>query len=185
MAGVNSDTTGGAIPDVREADSVEVEAGDAGEPAAARVAVLLLHGLGESEILGICRDRLGLTADAARLALAEARGRILDAARQTRDESRATAIARLNDLYSRAVRAKDTRTAMMAQRELNRLQKLYEDAPEEEGAEDTEHLSREMEVVRGHLIPLQLAPADYPLSEHARLAAQIVRGTRATVRDAP
>ena len=58
----------------------------------------------------------------------QARKRITVAADYTRDEQLGKAVIRLDDLYAKSIAAQDTRTALQAQRELNRLLSLYADA---------------------------------------------------------
>lgn len=59
------------------------------------------------------------------------------------------ALVRLNDLFARSLAANDCKTALQAQRELNRLAE--------------------------HLLPLGLADHNYPFEENARLVADFVR----------
>ena len=61
---------------------------------------------------------------------------------------------------------------------MNKLQALYDakDAPKDEEAMKRESASEvELVDIASHLVPLGLAPADYPLEEHARIAADVVR----------
>jgi hypothetical protein len=100
------------------------------------------------------------------------------AAEYNRDELRGTALTRLNDLYSRCIRAggegigPNLAKALDVQRELNRLTGLYRQpslaAMDSGGGEAAE----ELEAVGEYLLPLALTSESYPLREHARLAAQ-------------
>ena len=62
-----------------------------------------------------------LVADQADAAIEIARGKIRDAIGVDREERTGEAIVRLNDLYERSLRIQDCKTALAAQKELNRL----------------------------------------------------------------
>jgi len=112
--------------------------------------------------------------------IAEARKRLTLAAEYNRDEMLGTALTRLNDLYSRCIRTAgegsgpNLAKALDVQREINRLTGLYRPAslgsyavPGQPG-----EAAEELAAVGEHLFPLALAGDNYPLREHARLAAQ-------------
>lgn len=109
----------------------------------------------------------------------QARRKLTLAADYNRDEQLGTAVTRLNDIYARAIRAQDIKTGLVAQKELNKLLDLYRMTPEHAGdateGEDSGPQQAELDAIRGHLLPLNLAEASYPLREHARIAAEIVR----------
>jgi hypothetical protein len=112
----------------------------------------------------------------ARKLVADARKRLTRAAAYNRDEQLGTAVTRLNALYQQATEAKDSKTALQAQREINRLLDLYA-SPEREagdGAGDTA-LRRQLDLIAGYLLPLKLAGEHYPVEEHARIAADVIR----------
>ena len=153
-------------------------------PQAARdkIVLLLINGVAAESAELVCVTQFGMSAQDAKDIVSDARRRITVAADYTRQEQIGTAVMRLNDLYSKSIAAKDVRVALQAQRELNRLYGLYGDSNEPQQPEQSEEGSgaaSELEAVRGHLVPLGLAPAEYPVSEHARIAAAIVMSAQA------
>jgi hypothetical protein len=102
--------------------------------------------------LGVGPDQIGPM-------VAEARRRLTLAAEFNRDEQLGTAIARLNECYSKASKDKDVRTCVQAQKELNRLLDLYRSTTTvtagSAGADQA--AAQELASVRAHLLPLKLA----------------------------
>jgi len=141
-----------------------------------RVVLLLINGMSINAAETFCVQQ-GADLDEAKRIVAEARKRITVAADYTRDEQFGRAIMRLEDLYAKSIAAQDVRTALQAQRELNRLLCLY--TPREDtgtpGGEDQAVIRRQLELIAGYLLPLQLAEPQYPVEEHARLAADVIR----------
>ena len=90
-----------------------------------RLVLLLTNGMTIETAEGYCVRQAGCDPDAARRIVAEARQRITVAADYARDEQLGKAVMRLDDLYAKSIAAQDTRTALQAQRELNRLLGLY------------------------------------------------------------
>lgn len=144
-----------------------------------RVLLLLINGMSIHAAESFCLQQ-GTEPAAAREIVADARQRITVAADYTRDEQLGRAIMRLDDLYAKAIAEKDTRTALQALRELNRLLSLYspKDHPQHPGEGDTASMKQQLDLIAGHLLPLELADASYPLEEHARLAADLIRRMR-------
>lgn len=110
--------------------------------------------------------------------LLEVSRRLLAAADVDRERELGTAIVRTDTIFRKAMVEGDNKTALAAQRELNRLLGLYRDG-EEAGATKTDFQAAAnaveiLEAVKRHLLPLKLAPADYPIQEHARIAATII-----------
>lgn len=143
-----------------------------------RVLLLLLNGMSPQAAEAFCHNR-GQSPDAARQIVAEARKRITLAAEFSRDEQLGKAVSRLEDLYAKSVVAQDIRTALQAQRELNRLLSLYsrplqEDCPRDEGA------AQRLELIERYILPLHLTDASYPIEEHVRIAADILRAREGT-----
>jgi hypothetical protein len=141
-----------------------------------KLVLLLVSGLRESAILKAA-GKLGLTGDAAVAALAEARAQISAAAGIDRTVEAGTAYTRLQDLYRRALAVQDTKTALTAQRELNKLLNLYSTplAPQTTTQDGT---VAEIAAARAYLEPLNLGRPDDSLAELARLAvARIVELT--------
>ncbi len=94
----------------------------------------------------------------------------------TKREQIGQAVARLDAMFKAATAAKDSKTALQAQRELNRLLDLYTGpGRSESGGEEVTDLRRQLDLIAGHLLPLKLADEGYPVEEHARLAAEFIR----------
>ncbi len=143
-----------------------------------RVTLLLINGMSPESAEGYCLQQ-GLPPDESRAIVKEARARITVAADYTRDEQLGRAVMRLDDLYAKSIAAQDTRTALQAQRELNRLLSLYapRSDPSADGEDDLDvaALRRALDLIASYLLPLNLADPHYPVEEHARIAAEIIR----------
>ena len=143
-----------------------------------RVLLWMVSGLAGADLETACVAKLDVDPASVKAVVAEARKRLTLAADYNRDELLGTALTRLNDLYSRCIRAgaegsgPNLAKALDVQREINRLTGLYRQpslaAMESGGGEDGE----ELEAVGEYLLPLALTSESYPLREHARLAAQ-------------
>ena len=144
-----------------------------------RVVLLLINGVSVTAAESYCMTQ-GVGPDDAGRIVGEARKKITVAADYTRDEQLGRAIMRMEDLYAKSITAQDVRTAIQAQRELNRLLSLYTPRGDTgtPAAEDVALLRRQIELISGYLLPLQLTDAQYPIEEHARLAADAIRRTR-------
>ena len=141
-----------------------------------RAILLLINGMSTDAVESWCLQQ-GQPADQARITVAEARKRITVAAEFTRDEQLGKAVMRLENIYSKATADNDTRTALQAQRELNRLLSLY-DGRQDSASEEQEpgsDAARVLEMIAGYLLPLHLAEPTYPVQEHARIAAEVIR----------
>lgn len=141
-----------------------------------RLVLMLVSGVTPESAERAAVEKMGIAIRTAKRLIRKARQSITLAAGFNRDDEIGTAYLRLNDLFSRALKTQDTKTALAAQRELNRLMALYEQPPAEadDGGADA-HETQELDLIRQHLLPLQLAPDTYPLHEHARIAADLVR----------
>jgi len=142
-----------------------------------RLVLLLVSGMSTEAAEGYCVRHGGMDLDTARRTVAEARQRITVAADYARDEQLGKAVMRLDDLYAKSIAAQDARTALQAQRELNRLLGLYwaDGAAGETTDTDAQETVRRLELIAGYLIPLKLTDERYPVEEHARLASDIIR----------
>jgi hypothetical protein len=141
------------------------------------VVLLLISGMSAEAAEGFCLQQ-GAAPEEAKQYVAEARKRITVAADYARDEQLGKAVIRLDDLYAKSIAAHDTRTALQAQRELNRLLSLYADARRTDPTSeepDGPALRRQLDLIAAYLVPLKLADAAYPVEEHARVAAEIIR----------
>ena len=140
-----------------------------------RVVLLLTNGMTVEAAEGYCVKQGGLDSGAAARLVAEARQRITVAADYARDEQLGKAVMRLDDLYAKSIAAQDTRTALQAQRELNRLLGLYSMADSGAAADTDDDAARRLELIASYLLPLGLTDSRYPVEEHARVAAEILR----------
>jgi len=141
-----------------------------------RAVLLLINGMSVNAAETFCIQQ-GADADEAKRIVAEARKRITVAADYARDEQFGRAIMRLEDIYAKSVAAQDTRTALQAQRELNRLLSLYGprgDTGTPGNGEDAVK-RKQIELIEGYLLPLALTDPAYPIEEHARIAAELIR----------
>ena len=145
-----------------------------------RVLLWMVSGLAGADLETACVAKLDVDPAHVKAVIAEARKRLTLAAEYNRDELLGTALTRLNDLYSRCIRAgvdgngPNLAKALDVQRELNRLTGLYRPASLGSYAEAGQfsEAAEELEAVGEHLLPLALTSESYPLREHARLAAQ-------------
>ena len=140
-----------------------------------RVVLLLTNGMSVEAAEGYCIKQGTLDPEAARRLVSEARQRITIAADFARDEQLGKAVMRLDDLYAKSIAAHDTRTALQAQREINRLMGLYASADVVGAAEGDDDAARRLELVASYLLPLNLTDERYPVEEHARIASEIIR----------
>ena len=148
------------------------------EKRALDMAVLLLtKGMGHPAVATYLTTNMSVPAAQAEAVVKEARRRLTVAAEFDRDEEIGKAVLRLEDLFRTSLLAKDTRTALQAQRELSRLLRLYDRDDPGETPEEGEHSEAEqrLHVVEGYLLPLKLTNEEYPVEEHARVAADIIR----------
>ena len=143
-----------------------------------RVLLWMVYGLAGADLESACVAKLDVDPSQVRAVIAEARKRLTLAAEYNRDELLGTALTRLNDLYSRCIRTAgegsgpNLAKALDVQREINRLTGLYLQ-PRLAGMDSgSSEAGEELAAVGEHLFPLALANENYPLREHARLAAQ-------------
>src|SRR5450759_3600171 len=143
-----------------------------------RVLLWMVSGMSDADLATACVAKLDVDPAQVKAIIAETRKRLTLAAEYNRDELLGTALTRLNDLYSRCIRAgKDDAgpnlaKALDVQREINRLTGLYRQNSLAGLDSGSSEASEELEAVGEHLLGLNLASSAYPLREHARLAAQ-------------
>ncbi len=117
---------------------------------------------------------------AATEAVKKAAKKITTAADYNRTKEAGTAYFRLNDIYKKALKSADIKTALAAQKEISKLIGLYggvvQNMASDDGESDITDSQAELTAIGKHLLPLGLAPDDYPLKEHARIAAEKIRG---------
>jgi hypothetical protein len=94
----------------------------------------------------------------------------------TRNAQIDEAVARLNDLYKLARERDDVRAAISAQRELDRLLLAGEPVDRVDvGGVDAGVAGDRLRTIERYLLPLGLVDQSYPVEEHARIAAEMVR----------
>ena len=124
-----------------------------------KLILLIVSGVGESDLLKAAVEKLSLSPAQAARSLKSARRKITIAADFNRDAEVGTAYLRLNDLYTRCLKIQDTRTALAAQRELNKLLNLYEQPAAMEAAGAVAYVSKSvpaeelLAVIRGRDLP--------------------------------
>jgi hypothetical protein len=141
-----------------------------------RVLLWMVSGLSGADLETACVAKLEVDPTQVKAVIAEARKRLTLAAEYNRDELLGTALTRLNDLYSRCIRAggdtgPNLAKALDVQREINRLTGLYR-PPGVAAVDASGDAAEELAAVGEYLLPLGLTSEAYPLREHARLAVQ-------------
>lgn len=139
-----------------------------------RILMLLINGVSVEKATTYCMTHLGLSEDKAKEAVSEARKKLTLAADFARDEQLGTAITRLNNIYTIAMRVDDIKTALQAQRELNKLMNLY-GGPTNDNINIDEEMADTLETIEKYILPLNLVSNEYPIEEHVRVAAEIIR----------
>ncbi len=154
-----------------------------------KIIIALVSGASNEMAEQICVSKLGLKLKDAKSAIIDARKQITVAADFNRVDELGTAIIRLQDVYAKSMRVQDTKTALAAQKELNKLLDLYRAVEHAQSmGGDLEAVSiaeQELAAIAQHLLPLNLAKKDYPLSGHARIVAEKLRRlqSEATAKD--
>lgn len=133
-----------------------------------RAILMIVSGLTVENTASTLVTKLGLTPAKAEAIAKKAEKRIVLAANYDRTRELGTAIARLNDLYRRAVAIQDTKTALQIQREINKLLDLY-DRPIPAETEDLNDAAAAL--ARRYLQGLGLGDDTTPLPELCRRAA--------------
>lgn len=144
-----------------------------------KVVLLLVSGLAADTVLHACVEKLELSPDEAAEAVAAAQTKITLASNYDRQQQIGKAVTRLEDLYGRALRTNDVKTALGIQRETSRLLQLYGQADADDtlaGDGENPDLAREAAEARTYLASAGLGRAGDGLAELARLAvAEIAR----------
>lgn len=144
-----------------------------------KIVLLMVSGLSKKELTEACVIKFAIPPEEVDHFVKEARTKITRTAEYDKDEELGISITRMNDIYRRAIKGQDIKTALMAQKELNKLMDLSKDTGSEgqDGNKQTNFLGEieELDAIAGHLLPLELADKDYPLREHARIAAERIR----------
>jgi hypothetical protein len=138
-----------------------------------RIVLLLINGFTVEAVTEQCMKH-GMKKAAAKRAVNAARKRLALAAEVEREEYLGKAVMRLEDLYAKSQAAKDIKSALAAQKELNRLLELGngDAAKKDEAKSEAEQC---LAAIREMLFPLQLADETHPLQEHVRVAVELIR----------
>lgn len=131
--------------------------------------VLMLVSNVPPDAIAASADKLDTTPQVLAAAVTEARRQITLAADFHRDREIGLAYKRLNEIFRRSLAIQDGKTALAAQKELNKLLRLYEPGPAGP-VEVTTDGGSDAAAAREHLATLGLADEDEPLAELARLA---------------
>ena len=129
--------------------------------------VMLCNGVSAGAVEEAIAKTFSLPLPKARSVVQAAKRKIVQAAYSNREEELGVAIHRLHELYRRAMATQDNRTALEAQKELNRLLGLYQRASTTEGGPTN---SAEAQA-RKYLEQVGLGDAKTPLPELCRRAA--------------
>lgn len=116
----------------------------------------------------------GATPAIIKTAIEQASKRIAIAANYDKTEQVGLSIKRLNEIFGTSVEMADPKTALAAQKELNKLMDLYRAEPGEANSEGESAAEKEINAALAHLQPLEIAHPDTPLSELCRIAAQLI-----------
>ena len=150
-----------------------------------RAILMLTRGMSEAEVRANL-EKAGAEPAAAGELVDQARRRLLIAADFNRDKELGKAILRLEDLYRSAQAEKNLKISLAVQREMNRLlglaqpggagRRLLEAAEGTAGGgDDAQAVREQIDLIGKYLVPLGLVDAAYPVTEHARAAAETIR----------
>ena len=96
------------------------------DPAVLDTVVLLICSLRDRRaVAAAVIEKLGVSPSEVHVVIAEAFEKVRQAAKWSADETLGQAVLRLTDIYERSLRVSDLKSALSAQKELNRLQNTY------------------------------------------------------------
>lgn len=139
-----------------------------------KLVVILTSGVSREDAKKVAVEKLGEQKSKATKLVDDACKSIKQAALRDGDNEKGTAYLRLNDLYARSIKVQDVKAALAAQKEINRLNETFNITVEKEETQESQQ-SEELAKIAAHLLPLELAGENYPLHEHARIAADLIR----------
>ncbi len=163
-----------------------------------KIVRLLCNIQDRASIVGACLNKLNIAPADVDAAINAAKTRLTRAADYHRDHELGKALTRLNECYQRAVAVQDTKTAIIAQREINKLLDLYptypassEDdsaatgpdgdgpSPDERREIEIQELSDLVGAIEAHIEPLKLSEdVNDTDSDLIRLAAEEIKRLR-------
>lgn len=131
------------------------------------VELIVIDGLTEDEIAE--KDKAADLGDY----LEAARARLAKAAELDAVAEYGAAISRFKYIFSLSKAAGDLASMNTAGKEINKLLSVYPEikADELNNSASSSREGQELEAIAAHLLPLKLASKDYPISGHARIAA--------------
>ena len=133
-----------------------------------KVVMLLIKVPSDDLVRKICLSEFKIPVESVDAIIEEANKKLWKAAEIHHNRELGIAITALRDLYSSNLKIKDYKTALLTRKELNRILGLYENDVEITESDDEEN--EQLEEIRRHLEPLQLAPPGTPIVELVRLA---------------
>lgn len=145
-----------------------------------QITLLLINGMTPERVARQLAGQ-GEAIEAAERRVGEARKRITLAADYSRSEKLGVSIGRWEDLYTKAVTAKDWATAAKVNANLDKLLRLQEPIGAAAAGMGSlagaagEKARQELELVESYLRPLGLVGEGYPICEAARVAAERIR----------
>ena len=164
-----------------------------------KIVRLLCNIQDRASIVGACLNKLNIDPADVDAAIDAAKTKLTRAADYHRDHELGKALTRLNECYQRAVGVQDTKTAISAQREINKLLDLYPAYQSPDGATESDpdgkgdraaeaERSREIEItelsdlvgaIEAYIEPLKLSDdVNDTDSDLIRLAAEEVKRLR-------
>lgn len=145
-----------------------------------KIVLLLISGISQAQAADYATSELHIPRDKAKGIVTDARRKITRAADVDRDHELGTAISRYRDLYARAIKSSDLKTALAAQTRLDKLLALYDKPGAGTSAGEEEELLAllaDADAARELLETLNFG-ADLPLAELARLVVAKVQAAK-------
>ena len=106
--------------------------------------------------------------------VSDARKKITRSASLVGDKRFSAAVERVESILGSAQKTGDIKTALQAQKELNRLYGLYSQKSDVDVDCESES-DRKIRLIEDYIYPLNLADERYPIEEHVRRAAEKIR----------
>jgi hypothetical protein len=137
---------------------------------------LLLEGHPPDTCIGVAISSGASAGDAAKM-VSDMRKKMAGEADCSRPEQVGLAISQLKDLYKKGMMKSDYSTAMQARKELNRLMQLYGDVEKNDDSTgfNLSVAEKKIEMISNYILPLKLCGEQFPVEEHVRIAAELIR----------
>ena len=138
--------------------------------------LLLINGRSYESAIAYFINNKKLDKDSAKKIVNEARKKITLASDYVRDEKLAKAIDRIEVFLLQSAEERDYKTALQAQKELNKLLGLYTSNNTDNSASNaTSEAEKKLTLISEYILPLNLTEEAYPIEEHVRIAAEKIR----------